>query len=310
MAFGQLSPKQPRAFQPNISLSSQWTGQAVLRRPGGRLTLTSGTPVTTSDVTGASAATVYYTPYINNLVPLYDGVQWRDVVFTEKSISLPATTATMYDVWGYYDAPNNALALELLSWSSGTARATNLGTQDGTYVKSTDSTRLYLGSVYTGASSGQSEDSVLKRYLWNMYNRVARPLVAVDGTNTWSYSTATIRQANNNTANKVDVIIGLQEDLIHIEVYGKCLHSTTTAKASNVYVGLDSTTAGTNDLVYQDGCTSSQNARPQAVYNRTCAIGKHYFAWLEKASGTATHTWYGDNGSTDQQCGLFGWIMA
>ena len=36
--------------------------------PGGRLTLTSGTPVTTSDVT--SATTIYYTPAVHNIIVL------------------------------------------------------------------------------------------------------------------------------------------------------------------------------------------------------------------------------------------------
>src|SRR5574337_954655 len=49
--------------------------------PGGRLTLTSGTPVTTSDVTGAT--TVYYTPYLHNLIPLWDGQNWAPVEFSE-----------------------------------------------------------------------------------------------------------------------------------------------------------------------------------------------------------------------------------
>jgi hypothetical protein len=42
-----------------------------LTAPGGRLTLTSGTPVTTNDVTGAT--TIYYVPHNHDQVPLYDG---------------------------------------------------------------------------------------------------------------------------------------------------------------------------------------------------------------------------------------------
>lgn len=41
--------------------------------PQGRLTLTTGTPVTTSDV--SAAATIYYTPYDGRHTPLYDGTR-------------------------------------------------------------------------------------------------------------------------------------------------------------------------------------------------------------------------------------------
>ena len=42
--------------------------------PQGRLTLTTATPVLSADV--AAAATVYYTPYVGNLIPIYDGTRF------------------------------------------------------------------------------------------------------------------------------------------------------------------------------------------------------------------------------------------
>lgn len=55
--------------------------------PNGRLTLTSATPILTQDVTGA--ATLYYTPYIGNQVPLYDGVSaFVPTTFAELSNDL------------------------------------------------------------------------------------------------------------------------------------------------------------------------------------------------------------------------------
>ena len=59
----------------------------------GRLTLTSGTPVTTGDV--SAAATAYYTPYIGNGISLYDGsTAWAKYTFTEITISLVVLTAS------------------------------------------------------------------------------------------------------------------------------------------------------------------------------------------------------------------------
>ena len=65
----------------------------------GRLTLTSGTPVTTSDVTAAT--TVYWTPYNGSKVSLYDGTRWKLYAFTERSLSIPSSVYRIYDIFLY-----------------------------------------------------------------------------------------------------------------------------------------------------------------------------------------------------------------
>lgn len=55
----------------------------------GRLTLTSGTPVPTST---ASGDTIYFTPYIGNLIGMYNGSSstWRQIPFSELSLPIRA----------------------------------------------------------------------------------------------------------------------------------------------------------------------------------------------------------------------------
>jgi hypothetical protein len=81
-----------------------------LGAPQGRLTLTSGVPVLTSDVTGAG--TIYYTPYIGDFCPLFDGSStWTMTQFTELSQALsdsaksPAAAAAheCYDLFVWDD---------------------------------------------------------------------------------------------------------------------------------------------------------------------------------------------------------------
>ena len=55
----------------NITSSASYF---YVQSPNGRLTLTSGTPVTTNDVTAAT--TIYYTPYKGNAIQLYNGTNW------------------------------------------------------------------------------------------------------------------------------------------------------------------------------------------------------------------------------------------
>ena len=155
----------------------------------GRLTLTSGTPVTTADVTGAT--TIYYTPYKGNSIGLYDGSSaWTILTFTEKSLALGTLTSGLpYDVFAYNNS--GVVALELLAWTSATARATALVYQNGVLVKSGATTRRYLGTFYT-TSTTQTADALATRYLYNYYNRVMRVGYVIDNTS-HSYVTGTLQ---------------------------------------------------------------------------------------------------------------------
>lgn len=89
------------------------------RISGGRLTLTSGTPVTTSDVTAAS--TIYYTAC---KISLYNGTAWA--LFTSPELSLALGTlvnAQAYDVFVYDNSGTRTL--ELAEWANATVTMTN-----------------------------------------------------------------------------------------------------------------------------------------------------------------------------------------
>lgn len=163
--------------------------------PGGRLTTESGVPVSTSDRTAQS--TIYYTPFVHNTVPLWDGAQWRPIKFAETSLALSGlTSGKPYDVFGYLSS--GVLALELLAWTDDTTRATDVTLEDGRYCKSGDKTRLLLGSIYT-SSATTVEDSVSARYVGNIYNLWERKLQCARTSGSHTYSTAAVRECNGGS---------------------------------------------------------------------------------------------------------------
>lgn len=257
--------------------------------PGGRLTATSGAPVSV-----ATSTTLRYTPYLHDCIDLWDGTRWITINFSETSKALTATSGAAYDVWGYLDA--GSLALETLVWSSATARSTAITIQDGRYCKSGDKTRLLLGS-FQASNTNATGLTASVAYLWNMYNRVRIGLYMAEATDSWTYATTTWRAWNGGGA-QISQFRGLDED---------ATDATCTLMASgaawSVAIGADSTTTPAGIRSY----TSSGLQPGIATYIGRPGLGIRNLCALEYNVGLGTTTAYGDNaGAAHVQSGIVG----
>lgn len=258
----------------------------------GRLTLTSGVPVTTSNVTGAT--NVYYTPYVGNKIALYVGSAWVLRTFTEITHALgTVTNARPYDFFAYDNA--GAVAIEKLAWTNDTTRATGLARQDGVLVKSGDATRRYIGTIYT-TSTTTTADAETGRYVWNYYNRVTRQMRAFDSTATWNYTTATTRQANANTNNQLNFVVGVSEDAVDATVVA-CAQNSSAGVDVQASIGYDSTSVNSTSGTGQVMTCSVANAKilMSQQWRDIPSAGRHFLAWLEWSTATGTTTWRGGN---------------
>lgn len=259
-----------------------------------RLTLTTGVPVTTSDVT--AAGTIYCTPYKGNAIALYDGTNWNVRTSAEFSLALSGlTSGKPYDIFCYDNA--GTPTLEFLVWTNDTTRATALAYQDGVLVKSGAATRRYMGTFYTTGTT-TTEDSEANRYLWNYYHRIDRPMSRFDATSSWTYTTATFRQANASSANQLNFVLGVSEDSVSADI--GVSYSNSTANVQIVIgLGLDSTSSPnmtqTKQLMYSQvsGILVGAYCRTQQIVS----AGRHYISWLEYSAATGTTTWYGAGNS-------------
>lgn len=117
----------------------------------GRATLTSGTPITTTDVTGATD--IYWTPYKGNYIGLYSGSAWVLRSFSELTLSLSGLAPhSIHDVFGYDNA--GALALERTAWTAGDTGAITGATNATPIVITTSGTAPATGSVITISGVG------------------------------------------------------------------------------------------------------------------------------------------------------------
>lgn len=305
--------------------------------PQGRLTLTSGVPVLTSDVT--AAGTVYYTPYLGNSLPVYNGVGWTMSTFSELSLTLnnPAHAINSnYDLFVASDSGTLRLCTGP-AWVSDTSRGTGAGTTQiainaGFYSNVVSMTCRYGASTFTVAANyglyvgtfrttgivAQTEMTFAPAaaaggtnnhlFLWNMYNRVPIAAVERDSTDTWVYASSTIRSENGNANNSINVLVGLNEDRFEVVFSQQGVTANSVVDTQMAGIGLDSNSAiasGSLPGIYENSYGNSSIVRQASSYYKGLSgLGFHTFYALE-ATPTNTVTYIGDNGDpTKYQSGL------
>jgi len=247
----------------------------------------------------SSATTIFLTPHRSGSIMLYDGATWHLRLSGEVSLALSGLTINKnYDVFAYWTGSTVALELSA-AWATDTARTDALVRQDGVLVKSGAPTRRYVGT-FRAAGTNFTHDTVLQRFLWNMYNRVSRPLAVFEATDSWTYSGTVYRAANGNTANAFELVTG-QIERVTAGVR-TIVSAGTTGWGASVGIGIDSTTA--NSATWY-GSISSASAYIPCLADYP-SVGYHKFTWLE-ISGGIVLTLYGDVGnSTFFKFGMIG----
>lgn len=257
--------------------------------PGGRLTLESGVPVSANDQTAKT--TVYWTPCIHNVCPLWDGVGWLPVVFAETSLAIGAvTSAANYDVFAYLSS--GVLTLEKLIWTNDTTRATAVTLQDGRLCKSGDKTRLYLGT-FRSTSTTTTEDSALNRFLYSEYNQASKSLVLAAAASAHTYSSATYRSYNADNTKRVQWVQGIAKGSVNVNYSASTYCSSG---AMRLGVGYNSTTSESGLQLRAN--TTSENM-PSGSEIQITAVGLNYVQLIEYVdAGTGNYDYGAIRGGT------------
>lgn len=305
----QISVAVPSTLFRLFDLYAYWTGSAVALETVNWNQSTG----TITNVTAASPAVVTSTAH---------GLSNGDLVGISGIVGTVGTNATQGlngTVWVVANKTANTFEAQgsdtsgLAYTSDGTwylsaTRATALTTQDGTYVKTGDATRRYLGTSMTRGTSGQTEqnfggvDELTKWLLWNYYNRFEVQLRYSDSTDSYTYTTATFRPTNGRGKfARIEVVIGVTEDQVEAETMAVASHSGGLFTYQGIGVSGTGNILTNSAQIFQGG----NNLNVRAIYRKLQAAGFHYLTWLEKSDATGTATWYGDAGApTDLQSGF------
>lgn len=251
---------------------------SALNTIGQRLTLTSNTPVTTGNVTGATS--VFFTPFQSDTIALDVSGVWTGFETAEISISTTAlTAANTYDVFVFPFGSTPTLAFSA-AWSGAATRTDALTQVNGVWVKASDNSYRYVGTIYTTltVATVTAEDSTSHRYLYNFYNQQPRELLVTDTTQFWAYTSAAWRPADNNTANSFSLVLGMAYEQVEITV--QACQSASNGGNMSLGVGVDSTTVNSATL-YGSGGQAIGGLPTLAFYAGGPGLGQHTMTWLE-----------------------------
>jgi hypothetical protein len=141
-------------------------------------------PVMTTD--NAAISTLYLLPHTGDVIWLYSSTYsaWRPFRATTASAGIALTGLTAgrpYDVFAYAtpgSGPGTVANIELLAWTSTSARATAIVDSGGVWVKSGDITRRYVGTILARTATTISwlrngyTTTTAKCDIWNIDNRI------------------------------------------------------------------------------------------------------------------------------------------
>jgi hypothetical protein len=247
--------------------------------------LTTETLVPQSVLDRTAQTTIYLTPFIGNQIALYDGAStWQIRTTAEISLSLGTLTSDKnYDVFAYWTG--TAVALEFsAAWSSDTGRTDSLTRVDGVLTKTSASTRRCVGTIRT-TSTTTTEDSLSKRFVANVDNRLNRSLAYNTVVGAHNYNTNTTRQWAATASNQIAFVTCMPVDFV---VAFLANTSCSSGGFQVLSVGLDTTTVETQS-VYPP---ASGTAETRSCGTTTMIVGDgyHFVALLERATAAAT-TW-------------------
>jgi hypothetical protein len=253
------SPSQP------VPIASWYT-------PGGRLTTNPGVPV--NFTTNVGTGLIYYSPYIHPFVPLFNGSTVQMYQFAASlsdhvglTINLNGNAAwpagNVFDIFVILNA--GVLTLATLQWANLTTRAMALSIFGG-FLTNAGATNMltapagtpvtvavaanqatFLGSFYTTANGivqwafpGSNNSGTFG--LSNYYNRALFTGNVVDSVS-YTYSSATVRQAGGHAYNQITVLQTSSERALSFTAITLVQNAAVAGSYGLVGLGVNNTTA-------------------------------------------------------------------
>lgn len=298
--------------------------------PKGRLTLTSGVPVMTSDAVNATV--LYYAPYAGQSVPVFDPATnaffQQDVGASGLSMNLNGTTGQLsghvYDVFAETVDSGSVELCTGPAWTSTSARGSTaaiaqvngIWTNAGTVTCQHNAASFtcpafmctYVGSLYATANGKTTMQFGPDSHaggngnclcLYNAYNQVPTVSASLDSNAAYTYTATTWRAMDNSggalNGNSVSVLDGLGQMAIYAEASSLTKGNTgASANAAKIGVDVNSTSA---TPTYSAQNAANQSVSITSTLRSTPVFGLWYAQGMEATSTSVSAVTFGGSGN-------------
>ena len=278
---------------------------------------------TPSPTVSRARRSLYYTPYLGQLVPIYDGASWimHDIggelsqALSDATKSPAAAAAnSLYDVFVWNDGGTYRLSRGS-AWTNDSTRSSGLIRIKGILVNAAAIANgpaanrgTYVGTVMTNAAaqvrftlgSAAAGGGAAELGVWNMYNRVSLRAMVQDTTVNWTYAGASFRPANNSSNNRVTWVVGLNEDVAEVRysVMGQASSPEPVLGVSLAYAGIGIDTISAAIGVSTAASISSASTinligLAQGAWSGLTGVGKHFVQAMEASPTGSVVSYFG-----------------
>jgi len=250
-----------------------------------RISLSNTDPSPAADQTAQS--TIYLLPCNGRgMVTMYNGANFELWPLPASPVALPLAgmnANTNYDI--FVGVSSGALALFSIAWSNNTARSTSLSQFGDYWYPTSDNTKRYIGTIRTTGTAAQCEDSVVRRFVYNLYNQMIRKIYfATPTAPTWTYNVATMRFREGGSGLDFQWVSGAPTNSGRYPYYQ--VSSTVRQQSPSGAYGVGIDGLGSSNLMINSTSNDLTTTISYASYSN---VGYHFMAQIENAlSGTIT----------------------
>lgn len=174
----------------------------------------------------------------------------------------------------------------------GNASTVTIAANEATYVGTTRTGSAgQISFTFGSSASGGGAGSL---YVWNAYNQVEIKTIVTDSTSSWTYTSATVRAADNSATMRVSFITGLAQGFIEAKYNQLVRVAAVIGASARIGVALNSTTVLDKQGQSTNNTTTGTADNPAYGANTYAPqLGAHYISANERGDGTNSATFFG-----------------
>jgi hypothetical protein len=253
--------------------------------------------------TQASKTTLYYTPYVGDQIPIYDGTNMVPTVFSELSAANTGIGNSKVSDWFVWNN-SGTVSLVFVNRASDTA-AGDFVVVNGIRLNNSSITSgpaaqrgTYVGTTRTDASGNFNwvlggSDTAAVLGVWNAYNQRMVSTSSWNSAASWAYGSSTVRQSNGAANCQAGFVIGVPEITVTVDYMEEINIRAAVGSFACAGIALNSTSSFDKFHDPVNNAAQTISASITVPYSYSNIKGYNFISANEQGDGLGNSTYIG-----------------